>query len=138
MGTNYYLHKAECQHCQRSDPPMHIGKSSVGWVFSLHVEPELGINDLWDWQVEWNTEGAVIRNEYGDVVTPTDLLEIITKRGGRHQANWNFGPPYRSEAEFHEKNYSERGPNGLLRHRLGGRCVKHGEGTWDCIMGEFS
>ena len=42
MGTNYYLHRPrtnECEHCGRADeaPPLHIGKSSSGWCFSLHV-----------------------------------------------------------------------------------------------------
>jgi hypothetical protein len=36
-------------------------------------------------------------------------------------------------------NYSERGPNFLLRHRVNGRhCIGHGPGTYDYIAGEFS
>lgn len=38
MGTNYYLHSQDpCEHCGRSYPELHIGKSSAGWVFALHV-----------------------------------------------------------------------------------------------------
>lgn len=50
MGTNYYLHtKPDCECCGRGFEPLHIGKSSGGWCFSLHVMPEDNINTLDDW-----------------------------------------------------------------------------------------
>jgi hypothetical protein len=46
---------------------------------------------------------------------------------------------YDSWLQFHQMNHSEKGPKGLLRHKIeGGHCIKHGVGTWDCILGEFS
>ena len=70
MGTNYYLHEPptnKCEHCGRQDEkePLHIGKSSVGWVFALHIIPEMGIEDLEDWIPLFNS-GASMTMEYWD------------------------------------------------------------------------
>lgn len=132
MGTNYYLHRNVCGACGRGDTPLHIGKSSVGWCFSLHVQDE--IQSLEDWKAIW-AEG-VIKNEYGDVVPPEEMLEIITVRGFERPAYPNEF--YASSEEFNRKNNAVDGPNGLRRHRVGPHCVGHGEGTWDLIPGEFS
>ena len=143
MGTNYYLHdKPDCECCGRPYEPKHIGKSSAGWCFSLHVMPEDGINTLDDWRRLWSTPGAYILDEYGRSVPAADMEDWITKRG--RDSDWSdprrwSGPfGYSSEAEFHARNMSERGPNGLLRHQIGRHCIAHGEGTWDYIVGEFS
>jgi hypothetical protein len=133
MGTNYYFtpsHAGPCEHCGRSDSAeeLHIGKSSCGWCFALHIIPEKGINDLGDWLAIF--QDGKIRDEYGQDILLGEMVDIITKRSGR-------GP--RATAEFHRSNQSEDGPEGLLRHRLDGRyCTKHGAGTWDCMPGEFS
>ena len=139
MGTNYYHHLGVCKHCGRGDEPVHIGRSSFGWCFSLHVGGEAPV-DLNGWQERWDA-GGVIKDEYGDVVEPTEMLLIITNRFGRHSFDdpnhWsNCG--YSDEAQFHALNESERGPNNLVRHRIGRHCIGHGAGTWDLIPGEFS
>lgn len=140
MGTNYYWYdKPDCPCCGRSFDSLHIGKSSGGWCFSLHVIPELGINSLDDWRARFSIEGSHIKDECGYAVSLDEMLSIITEREGRID-DWGkfacFG--YKSEADFHARNFSERGPNGLMRHRLNYRCVSQGGGTWDCIVGEFS
>ena len=99
-----------------------------------------GINTLDDWRKLWSRPGAFIRNEYGEDVAISEMEAIITERQGvkafdDHSWSSYF---YTSEAEFHERNHSERGPKSLLRHRIGRHCVGHGEGTWDYIPGEFS
>ena len=38
MGTNFYLHKNCCNHCNRPEHKIHLGKSSGGWRFLLHIE----------------------------------------------------------------------------------------------------
>lgn len=112
MGTNYYLHRDVCPHCKRSDSPLHIGKSSAGWCFALHVDEEAGINSLADWQALWASPGSKIMNEYGDNISPPEMLATITER-------------------IH--------PRGLSRHIKDGRhCVGNGDGTYDLIRGEFS
>lgn len=133
MGTNYYLQLPgtdACKHCGRSDDAekLHIGKSSVGWCFSLHVIPERGIYDLADWLPLF--ERYEICDEYGDALTAQDMVEYITAR--------SWSSVYERGETWYVSNHAEPGPNGLARHRIGCHCVKHGDGTWDCITGEFS
>jgi len=38
LGTNYYWQESEpCAACGRGYEQVHVGKSSAGWCFSLHV-----------------------------------------------------------------------------------------------------
>ena len=133
MGTNYYLYeKQPCKECGRPYEAKHIGKSSAGWCFSLHVIPEEGINDLEDWKKLWNQEEAVIKNQYGTTFDPTILEREITERGTPGKTSHTF-------SIWLKKNSAEDGPNGLVRHRIDGiHCIGHGKGTWDLIIGEFS
>lgn len=129
MGTNYYLTtKPPCECCGRPYDRMHIGKSSAGWCFSLHVDPENGINDLPDWVALWSQPGAYIQDEYGDVIPPEEMMSTITNR------RWKAPP---ASARTLAENDAVRGPVGLMRHAIGRHCVGHGEGTWDLIPGEF-
>lgn len=138
MGTNYYLYgKPPCESCGRPHERKHIGKSSGGWCFSLHVMPEDGINDIDDWERLWSAPGSYIADEYGERVSVEEMRVVIMARA--HEERWCKTPwGYSSWDHFHQSNHSEPGPAGLLRHRIGPHCVKHGAGTWDCIPGEFS
>lgn len=110
MGTNYYLEeKSSCECCGRGYESLHIGKSSMGWNFSLHII-EGEIETLDQWKDRWSKEGVRIVNEYGDTLTPDEMLDKITNRSH---------------------------PRGLLRHE-GRHVAGYGEGTWDYIRGEFS
>lgn len=152
MGTNYYLERDVCTHCGRGDGPRHIGKSSVGWCFALRIYPDEGINDLPDWEPLLTAPTARIRDEYGREVTGADMLSVIRDRACKRsfdeppqpRMDWRTGVERpRTWAEFHAENGSEPGPNGLVRARLrnlrtGHGADKHGDGTWDCFVGEFS
>ena len=121
MGTNYYWIEDKCLHCKRCTPKIHIGKSSWGWCFSLHVytkEWEEGPRDLEEWQDWFDRRGSVIVDEYGDAVTKAEMIDIITVRGrGRYTKD-------------------DRLPR---RHDIDGQhCIAHGKGTWDLIVGDFS
>lgn len=110
MGTNYYLEeKSPCECCNRGYDNLHIGKSSMGWVFSLHVIKG-EIETLDQWKDRWSKEGVRIVNEYGDTLTPDEMLKVITNRSH---------------------------PGGLQRHHTY-NTLGRGEGTWDYITGEFS
>jgi hypothetical protein len=141
MGTNYYLYRDVCPHCGRAEEePLHIGKSSAGWCFSLHVTDE--IPDLEAWQKEW--EQGEIRNESGDRHTPAEMLRCVTERSWATMTDETIRESeylrfyYHNLADYYEKNHAEPGPNGLTRHKIGEVCIGHGAGTWDLIPGEFS
>jgi hypothetical protein len=131
MGTNYY-------HKRKGKKKRHIGKSSGGWCFSLHVIPEKGIESLEDWKKK--LEKGKIVNEYGDTISLEEMLVIITERHWKRPLG--EGPPpfmYASWQQFFRQNHAEIGPNNLLRHTVDGRhCVGQGDGTWDLIAGTFS
>ena len=82
MGTNYYLRKKNYKdnRFDRSDIGLHIGKSSYGWSFSLHVIPGIAEN-LEDWEVLWSSRPFVIVDEYGNKVSKEEMLSIVTERG---------------------------------------------------------
>ena len=83
MGTNYYWHGDTCEHCGRSGEPIHIGKSSGGWAFALHVNDE--IQSLDAWKKKWAEPHSKIMDEYGVIVTAKKMSEVIEDRswGGR-------------------------------------------------------
>lgn len=127
MGTNYYLtERAPCEHCGRGDHRIHIGKSSAGWHFALHGIPERGLMDLESWRALFE-RAHKIEDEYGVALSPGEMLSIITNRSRDKPPGWS--------PELFDLN----GLGYLVRARLdGNRCVSHGEGTWDVIVGEFS
>jgi hypothetical protein len=132
MGTNYYWYPLPpCESCGREFDKIHIGKSSAGWCFSLHVLPEDMINSLDDWIYNFRKKRSYIKDEYGKIVHPEEMLDIIKKR------SWN--PSGKFTMDWYRHNYAEPGPNNLARSSIDGiRCIGHGEGTWDLIQGEFS
>lgn len=127
MGTNYYWHPGPpCEKCGLLKEGLHIGKSSAGWCFALHIIPEEGIGSLADWKEKFKT--GYIRDEYDESHTVEEMLERITERG-------------RDDVLIVERAREasgELGPKNLIRHRIGYGCVAHGEGTWDLVIGEFS
>lgn len=139
MGTNFYLCPNRCSHCGRSDEKKHIGKSSAGWAFSLHVYPDEGIRDLGDWLLRLQDSKNHIEDENGFEISHYMMMDLISDREGIGR-DWNKVPSgYGSWEKFHEMNNSEQGPKGLMRFRVDNRhCIAHGEGTWDLIVGDFS
>ena len=82
MGTNYYAIIDCCDKCGRGSDEMHIGKSSGGWPFSLHVIEDLGLDSWAKWKDFLIKNQYPIRNEYGERVA-LDFLDdlIVSKRG---------------------------------------------------------
>ena len=141
MGTNYYWVSDPCVTCHHSTERVHIGKSSWGWCFDLHVIPEQGLNTLNDWCEKWRDGGKIV-DEYGETIIPSEMKRIITKRAHQRRKTTDWAMMgYRDDADFHNKNHSQSGPNGLLRHAIsldGRHCIGHGKGTFDYIVGDFS
>lgn len=79
MGTNYYW-------TEEGGDRVHIGKSSVGWCFGLHVTDD--IQSLDDWKVQWTRPGR-IEDEYSKRLSSTEMLVIITERGREDPIGWD-------------------------------------------------
>lgn len=77
MGTNYYWHKNTCPCCKRSEEVVHIGKSSGGWPFNIHIYPEKDILSWKDWMGTFECESGIIKDEYGGTITPQKLNELV-------------------------------------------------------------
>lgn len=84
MGTNYYA----VRNRPTTSEPIHIGKSSAGWLFSFQSH-----NDTWaEPPVVWNTyrqvkewlkkhtvdsNEFVIINEYDDIISFEDFCKMV-------------------------------------------------------------
>ena len=116
MGTNcYFFPSPKCDSCEREFEPMHMGKSSAGWAFSLHTYPQepKSIHDLIDW-IEFivkHPKGR-IENEYGEKHTLESFLSCVMDRNHPRGLQRSQGDQFRE--------------------------VKAGKGTWDCCPYEFS
>lgn len=79
MGTNYYLHAPPCQTCNHSpEPPLHIGKSSYGWVFAFQRTTDL--RTLLDWTEYLDDKirnGYIIKDEYGTEFSGLGFLSLV-------------------------------------------------------------
>jgi hypothetical protein len=112
MSTNYYLTTLFDQIQGKGRFSNHIGKSSAGWCFALHIDPTRKDypQTYSEWQACWRAPGATILDEYGNQITAAELEEVITQRS-------IFGyPPRRFNDAFSIP----------------------GEGSWDYVIGNFS
>jgi len=155
MGTNYYLIKPSellCNKCGH-DPDVqsiHIGKSSFGWCFGLHIIPELNIFSLDDWKREWSKDGVYIQNEYKEKISTEEMLKIITDRGNGRYCKIENKEEARKEEPISsifkslkiikkQKIKNIKIDSGLMRHSIDGSfCTGHGEGPWDYLVGDYS
>lgn len=114
MGTNYYLRKKNYleNRYDRSDAGFHIGKSSFGWAFSLHVVPGIA-ESLEDWKVLWSSEPFIIVDEYGAEVPKEEMLSIITERG-KLSPEHNYSGLKRRLPEIPEEEWDQK--THLRRH----------------------
>jgi hypothetical protein len=126
MGPNYNI-LIEPKRGKETEE-LHIGKSSMGWVFSLHVYPERGIRTLYDWLPLLLDSGNVIQDEYGRNVSGEHILKQITCRSRSGPVDWSVND--------WDMNSAEPGPNNLVRGKANDNRTP-GEGTWDYCDYEF-
>jgi hypothetical protein len=159
MSTNYYLVYNEtidntcpcCGHGIVKKKELHLGKSSSGWTFALHVYPEQGIYTWADIMYECVyaiKDGGWIRDEYGTEVEYEMFTGIVEDRGSDKTLSekvafmnipgWHSPMAYRSVEEMLQRNNAVAGPNNLLRHKIDQYCIGQGDGTYDYLVGEFS
>lgn len=141
MGTNYYLVTKKRPEIERKifhmlSDGIHIGKSSYGWCFSLHVYPEHGINNLTDWEALIESSKGNIYNEYSDSIDKHDFIYDIIYN--RKWAGTIRNPDDIQNQKFLDMNNAQEGPNNLLRSKIDNiHCIGHGYGTYDYIIGDF-
>jgi hypothetical protein len=112
----------------------------MGWTFALHIYPELGITTVYDWMQLLSQQGSRIIDEYDKPVTLVEMIEIIF---ARHRDPMTDADArlmgYDSANHFYERNNAALGPSGLIRPKIDGvHCVRHGTGTYDYHVGDFS
>lgn len=140
MGTNYYV----------TNPTLglneyHVGKSSGGWVFSLHCEEEDVFTHSWQsWRDVFYHPDTLITSEYDEFLSPDAMEQIITNRSWHRQ-----NVP---TADFLRLNGAKLGPNGLLMPDPAIRMQRWGRSddnpsyvepppssaTWGFVQGQFS
>ena len=126
-GTNYYWY-GDCRECGQLQK-LHIGKSSAGWYFLLHVIPGV-IDNLEDWEKRFEDEDSFILDEYRNPVSPKVMRNTVCVRNAPRSVH---------TGDFMRSNYAEMGKNNLVRFVEGlAHCIGHGEGPWSYITGEFS
>ena len=145
MGTNYY---AEQTHLVEPATTLHLGKSSAGWCFALHIYPDMGISSYADMIAmlercsvlgihEWQ-----IKDEYGRNISISEFKGVVANRnGGPKPLRLSFQKSgwYSSFKDFLDKNSAQEGPFNLLRANIDGElCVGHGDGTFDYFVHDFS
>jgi hypothetical protein len=154
MGTNYYLRRpmpassdTPCGYDFRwyhregytpaQQEQIHLGKSSYGWVFALHVYPNAGVRSWDDVQTLCRVlteNGWVLVDEYGDNLSVEDFIAVVTDRDPIEPSDERT--PY-SRAVADDSLYD--GVVGLWRSRPDGQyCLGNGTGTWDFHFGSFS
>lgn len=130
MSTNYYWHEkpAPCDKCGHDEAKaIHIGKSSLGWVFMLHVDPEESLHTLEDWIDRWAEPGSRIMSEHGTLTSSEKMEDIITDRENTSE-QWNLSKMLANQASA--------GPNGLYRGNRNLAPIDNA--TYDLVEGEFS
>ena len=136
-------------------PHLHIGKSSMGWCFSMHVIPELKINSWADWRKFRTSYGVKIVDEDLEEVSILNLIDRVENRSCKRPLGKpedifekpkddflkNLYKGIETWGDFYKQNSAIPGPNNLLRHDMNAKyssCVGYGEGTWDYLTGEYS
>jgi len=111
MSTNYYAIYDECDctcdHCSKKGMAYHLGKSSTGWAFALHIEPSMNLYDLEDIITFLIQKKATIIDERNSYCSLEDWLGLVV--------------------DLHPE----------VKHREDGKRCLVGSGTFDLLEGEF-
>lgn len=125
MGTNYFA----IVNLGGPRVKLHIGKSSVGWCFALHVTD--GIASLADWRRVFAQAFVRIVDEYGVVYGADEMLGLIEGRG--------FLWGHQRDEAWYADNHATRGPNGLARQTYHATMPPDpANDTYTLISGDFS
>jgi hypothetical protein len=79
MGTNYYVRYNICKKCNRYDE-LHLGKSSIGWVFGFRGHEN--IESFREWEKFIKDNNCLIYDEYGRKHHWNDFLKLVDRKSG--------------------------------------------------------
>lgn len=111
---NNFYYKTEEELNEKLYQCIHIGKSSGGWHFILAIYPDYGISNLEDWKKLFFDSSNYIENEYGERVTPEEMMSIITERGDERLKDFNSLEEYEAEQLKHQNDFIKKFGNGKL------------------------
>lgn len=92
MGTNYYAVSIK----PTVNPPIHIGKSSMGWKFLFHEvsawenwvdDSDIRTYPQWIKFLKANADRVVIMNEYDEFVSLERFIEIVKLKQKENNAD---------------------------------------------------
>ena len=94
MGTNYYV----VPNRPSIEEPIHIGKSSMGWMFLFQDISDLYrtvpvvwhcYEDVEDWLYKNTVESTdyVIMNEYDEIVSFDEFIELVERKQEQFKDN---------------------------------------------------
>lgn len=91
MGRNFYWsdETQEERQEEREKHWLHIGKSSAGWLFSMHVIPSEDIESWNDWQSVLQASGKIFDDSH-NVVTFEELRQIVEDRSAKHPLEFDW------------------------------------------------
>lgn len=75
MGTNFYVITEKCEHCGRGNEDIHLGKSSMGWMFSFNYNSGKYYKNVPEMR-EWLRDKEII-DEYDRSVDPKDFWDLV-------------------------------------------------------------
>jgi hypothetical protein len=100
MGTNYYIIKNYCSHCNRGDHVNHLGKQSLGWKFLFQSDND--INSFNEWISIIKKHGYKIQDEYKQIIDLPDFISMVNKnQDGLSSCEYN-GEKYTGSKEMWE------------------------------------
>lgn len=139
MGTNYYVKTGEkyVKNGWLTEEIYHIGKSSYGWYFALHVIPWAGLNSFEDWK-EY-LKGKTIHDEYGRKVSYSRMIKTILRdskdESWGKQSNYEEGLVVSDDGDYK----TCVGKYGLHYCIGRGACLDrvNGDGCYTLVEGDF-
>ena len=96
MGTNYYAVKNR----PTTRDPIHIGKSSIGWLFNFQAHNETWetppvvwntFNQVMDWLKKYTVDSSefVIIDEYDEIISYDDFIDLVESKQKDEQCRKN-------------------------------------------------
>lgn len=113
----------------------HIGKSSFGWTFSLHIKPPF-INGIKEIERFLSLQSVHVEDQNKNILTKDEMLSIIYNRIGEDKW-WN-----EITQEWLDQRDAIKDPRNLVRFKVGDidvhvKCIGYEDGPWDLIVGDF-